>query len=476
MNTNRIVHPGFWFGKTERADALKLAASGVGGFCIYGGALEEVKDLTAALRAAAPHQLIISADYEDGLGRWVQGTPLLPSNISIGAGDNADLAYKKGFITACQAKALGVDWVLAPVVDLADTPQNPIVNTRAFGGGAAEVTSMAEHYMRGLQDGGCLNSLKHFPGHGATVIDSHLSLPVIERSFKQMEEAELLPYKKLFVKADSIMVSHLLVRDWDADNPASFSHKIMGDYMRGVLRYKGAVVTDALMMGAMKHLSPVDCFKAGADILLSPGDPWQLMKDLKELIAAQPALAKRAVDALSKHEKMLLKLNALIPRCPKEPFAAETLSQETAQACIAALGNEIFLRKNKIIHYLEPEIYPAQDFKAKEFLAELEESKVKIEPYTEGDRPDILIAAGMQSCGAFRGYVNFNEEQKALLNKAIAASKKSVLIAFGSPFINLGLDKSPDFFLMAGTKTQPFQQTAAQILLGKAKANGKMPV
>ena len=231
MNTNRIVHPGFWFGKTDREDALKLVASGVGGFCIYGGTLEEVKDLTAALRKAAPHQLIISADYEDGLGRWINGTQTLPSNMSIAAAASGseDFAYKKGFITACQAKALGVDWVLAPVVDLADTPQNPIVNTRAFGSNPEEVARLAEPFMRGLQDGGCLNSLKHFPGHGATVIDSHLSLPVIERTFKQMDEAELLPYKKLFMKADSIMVSHLLVKNWDADNPASFSHKIMGD-------------------------------------------------------------------------------------------------------------------------------------------------------------------------------------------------------------------------------------------------------
>ena len=473
MNTNRIVHPGFWFGKTDRSDALKLAAAGVGGFCIYGGTLEEVKDLTAALRAAAPHQLIISADYEDGLGRWLACAPVLPSNMSIGASGNGDLAYKKGFTTACQAKALGIDWVLAPVVDLADTPQNPIVNTRAFGSDPAEVTRMAEHFMRGLQDGGCLNSLKHFPGHGATVIDSHLSLPVIERTFKRMDEAELLPYKKLFIKADSIMVSHLLVKNWDADNPASFSSKIMEDYLRGVLRYKGAVVTDALMMGAMKHLNPVDCFKAGADILLSPGDPWQLMKDLKELM---PAYAKRAVDALSKHEKMLLKLNVLIPRCPAEPFGKETLSQETAQACITAIGREVFLRRNTEVRYLEPEIYPGRDFKAKAFLAVLEEYKVKVKPYAEGDAPDVLVAAGLQSCGAFRGHVNFNAEQKALLNKAIAASKKSVLIAFGSPFINLGLESAPGFFLMAGTKTEVFQQTVAQILLGKAKANGKMPV
>ncbi|MDR1124031.1 MAG: hypothetical protein LBL61_05515, partial [Elusimicrobiota bacterium] len=463
MKINRIIHPGFWFGKSDREQALALAAQGVGGFCIYGGAAGEIKDLTAALRAAAPHQLIISADYEDGLGRWVKEMPLLPSNISIGAAAQAgaDLAYKKGLLTACAALGLGVDWVLAPDVDLADTPQNPIVNTRSFGRDPDAVAELAKHFMMGLQDGGCLNSLKHFPGHGATDTDSHLSLPSVNRSFGQMDGAELVPYKKLLTRADSIMVSHLLVNDWDDKNPASFSAKIMTDYMRGALRYKGAVVTDALMMGAMKGLNAVDCFRAGADILLAPGEPQKLLKDLQAAVDAEPALVKRAADAVSAQEAMITKLNTLVPRACGGAITAHALSLETALACVAAVGAPLRLGKTADISYIEPDIYPSQDFKALDFLRELKKNKVKIKPYQEGDRPACLIALTMASCGAFRGHVNFNAEQRTLLNKAVAASEKSALVGLGSPFVNIGIE-GLTLFLMAGTKTEAFQQTCAQ--------------
>ena len=111
----------------------------------------------------------------------------MPSNISLGAAGNPDFAYKKGYITACQARTLGVNWVFAPVVDLADTPQNPIVNTRSFGADPKLVSKLARAFMLGLEDGGCLNSLKHFPGHGSTQSDSHLTLPFINKTLAQLE-------------------------------------------------------------------------------------------------------------------------------------------------------------------------------------------------------------------------------------------------------------------------------------------------
>ncbi|MDR0734494.1 MAG: hypothetical protein LBG16_02125, partial [Elusimicrobiota bacterium] len=475
MKISRIIHPGFWFGRSDRERALALAAQGVGGFCIYGGTVDEIKDLTAALRVAAPNPLIISADYEDGLGRWLKEMPLLPSNISIGAAaqSGADLAYKKGLLTACAARSIGVGWVLAPDVDLADTPQNPIVNTRSFGSDPEAVAELAKHFMFGLQEGGCLNSLKHFPGHGATDTDSHLSLPTVSRSFEQMESAELVPYKKLLTRADSIMVSHLLVKDYDDKNPASFSAGLITDYLRGALHYKGVVVTDALMMGAVKGLNAVDCFKAGADILLAPGDPQKLLNDLQAAVDADPELVKRAANAISAQETMIAKLNTLAPRVCGGTNTAQALSLETALECVSAVGAPVRLNRNGEVSYLEPDIYPSRDFKALEFLQELKKNKIKIKSYQEGDRPDCLVALTTASCGAFRGHVNFSAKQKILLNKAISASKKSVLVGLGSPFVNIGLE-GLTLFLMAGTKTEAFQQICARILTGKVEPKGKM--
>jgi beta-glucosidase len=476
VNTNRIVHPGFWFGKTDKQDALKLAALGVGGFCVYGGTKESVAVLTRDLQGAAPHKLIFSADYEDGLGRWLEGTPLLPSNMSIGAAGKEDFAYKKGLLTALQARALGIEWILAPVADLADTPQNPIVNTRAFGADAELTAEMAKAFMRGLHNGACLNSLKHFPGHGSTAVDSHLKLPEVAKTFKQLDEADLVPYKKLLTKADSIMISHLLVKDWDADNPVSFSHKIITGYLKGVLHYKGVVVTDALMMGAVKGLNPVKAFKAGAEILLSPGKPFKVLEDLKAALAEEPALKSRAMDALSAQERMLAKLMSLTPQHYKEDiFGNDSLSRETAPEAVCAVGGEVLLKKGGVAHYLEPDIYPGTEYKANVFLDELKNNGIVVKPYKPGDKPDVLIAATLLSYGASRGYVNFNDVQKKLLNDAIAASNKSVIAGFGSPFVNREL-RGLTLFLMAATRSPAFQHTVAQILLGKAKAKGKMPV
>ena len=193
MNINRLVHPGFWFGKTNKEDALKLARMGVGGFCLYGGTRAEVAALTHALRAASPHKrILISADYEDGLGRWLPDAELLPSNLALGAAGSEDLAFEKGLLTARQAKSIGVDWVFAPVVDLAVRADNPIVNTRAFGADPDLVTRLAGAFMDGLAKGGVLNSIKHFPGHGNTGTDSHLALPVLLSTKQHIWEHERL--------------------------------------------------------------------------------------------------------------------------------------------------------------------------------------------------------------------------------------------------------------------------------------------
>ena len=101
MNVNRLVFPGFWFGKTSEEEALELARAGVGGFCLYGGTKQSVMDLIRKLRAASPlRRILIAADYEDGLGRWLPDTELLPSNLALGAADDEHLAFEKGFITA----------------------------------------------------------------------------------------------------------------------------------------------------------------------------------------------------------------------------------------------------------------------------------------------------------------------------------------------------------------------------------------
>lgn len=475
MNTNRIIHAGFWFGKSDIEEAVKLAKAGIGGFCIYNGSTEDVKELSTLLRASAPGAIIISADYEYGLGRWHKDAPLLPSNISIGAAGREDLAYKKGVLTARQARTLGVDWVLAPNLDLADTPGNPIVNTRSFGKDPELVARMARSFMLGLADGGCLNCLKHFPGHGSTLLDSHLAMPTVSKSKADLLAAELIPYQKLLTHADAIMLSHLLIPALDAKNPASFSKDIISGLLRKELRYRGVAVTDALTMKATGGLNPVDAFKAGADILLCPEDPFAAIEELKREVHKDRALIDHAISAISGQEMLIAKLRPQSDFLQKDYKAeGEKLSYDCAQNGICQIGEEIALKKGSTVNLLEVDIYPQGDIQAESFYNQLKANGIKIKTYKEGGKCETLIITTMANYAAFSGKINFSEEQKTLLQKAISKAGKVVLVSFGSPFVNEGLKVNS--FLMAGTQTEPFQKVCADILTGKTKAKGNMPV
>ena len=478
MNINRIIHAGFWFGKSDFNQALLQAKEGIGGFCIYGGTTQEVKELTGALRAAAPGRIIISADYEYGLGRWHNDAPLLPSNISLGAAGRDDLAYKKGIITARHARQIGVDWVFAPDIDLADTPSNPIVNTRSFGKDPVIVSRLAKAFMLGLSDGGCLNCLKHFPGHGSTVIDSHLALPAVNKTKADLMAAELVPYLNLFAVADAVMAAHLLIPSLDDKNPASFSEKILQDFLRKDLRYKGLIITDALIMKATGGLNPIDAFKAGAEILLCPDNPLETAQKLKEEISKDKILINKAISALSRQEMLIAKIK------PEKNFAyedndyqstAHSLSLECAKQGICLKGSFTPFAKNKTVYYIEADNFPQEEIKSKELYAKLKTAGIKLKPYNPSARTfDTLLISTHSNYAAFSGKINFSAEQKDLINKAAAKAKNKILVSLGSPFVDEGLNINA--FLMAGTQTAEFQEVCADILLGNAKAFGKMPV
>jgi beta-glucosidase-like glycosyl hydrolase len=470
MNINRLIYPGFWFGKSSREEALKLARLGVGGFCLYNGTTQEVKDLIEELRANAPHRLLICCDYEYGLGRWHKDAPLLASNISIGASGREDLAYKKGYLTAIQARSLGVDWVFAPVVDLAQEPNNPIVNTRSFGANPQKVASLARSFMIGLEDGGCLNTLKHFPGHGSTTIDSHLAMPVLEKDFKLLEEEDLLPYRQLITKADSIMIGHLNIPYLDDKLPASFSQKVIQNYLREKMHYKGLIITDALVMKAIGPLDPLDAFRAGADILLCPSEPLLLIEKLKNIIHENPL---RAQEAISQQEKLISKLSFMHPIPCKKEEAYKSLNTDIAKNCLTQKGS-FTLKKGDTVFYLEAETYPSKVWRAKTFIAELKNKGVSVKPYTKNTRNEKVIIATYSNYAAFSGQINFTKEQIKILQEILDKNEQNVLISYGSPFVDKDLEKL-NSFILAGSAGAEFEQATAELLLGNLAAKGKIP-
>lgn len=467
MNVNRFVFPGFWFGKTAEADALSLARSGVGGFCLYGGTKQQVSDLVHKLRAASPlPRILIAADYEDGLGRWLPDAELLPSNLAIGASRKETLAYEKGLITAAQARLLGVDWVFAPVVDLADNPDNPIVNTRSFGKDPELVIKLARAFMKGLSQGGVLNSIKHFPGHGNTSTDSHLAMPVIENSKENLKKA-LQPFQALLEDADSVMMGHLLVPMIDKKNPASLSPFLIKEMLQKRMGFKKCICTDALSMKALgdEKQAALQALHAGAHILLVPENPFELLSFLKEQTIPEEIL-KTAEQ----------QLNALCAKADEISFSGISCPPvndfilRTAHSCITVVGTLPPIEPGEIVHYLS--VGNDENLSETTFLNTLIAHGVNIMPYE--NQADTLVVLLWRRYQAFKGKIGLSKEEQALVEEASLRAKHTVLICLSNPWAASSLTAQTKILVFSPSPV--FQQAAAETLLGKIKPTGQLPV
>jgi beta-glucosidase len=269
------------------ASTLKywIADLGVGGVILLGGSAAEVALRTEQLQDWAKVPLLIAADVEEGVGQRFSGATWFPPPMAIAAIYQRDPDLAKQYaaqmaaITAQEAQAIGLNWVLAPVVDVNNNPGNPVINVRAFGKTPAVVSDLATAFIQGAKPYPVLTVAKHFPGHGDTTVDSHLTLPVIPHELARLQQIELPPFEAaIAVGVDSIMSAHLQIPALDATYPATLSYKILTQQLRKNLGFAGLIVTDALVMGAIANgyganEAAVLAVEAGADILLMPIDP-----------------------------------------------------------------------------------------------------------------------------------------------------------------------------------------------------------
>ncbi|MBD3883023.1 beta-glucosidase [Phormidium tenue FACHB-886] len=258
---------------------------GVGGVILLGGSAAEVALKTQQLQAWADVPLFLCADIEEGVGQRFAGATWFPPPLALGAIARHNLpqavAYAKqmGAMTAQEALAIGINWVLAPVVDINNNPDNPVINVRAWGETPTIVSQLTAAFLQGMQRHPVLNAVKHFPGHGDTAADSHLELPVIPHDRARLNQVELVPFVAAIAQgADAVMSAHLQIPALDAEQPATFSHAILTGELRQRLGFEGLIVTDALVMGAITQRyganeAPVLAIEAGADVLMMPIDP-----------------------------------------------------------------------------------------------------------------------------------------------------------------------------------------------------------
>ena len=469
MDIARLVFPGFWFGKTPEEEAIKLARMGVGGFCLYGGTKTAVATLTRKLRDASPlPRILIAADYEDGLGRWLPDCALLPSNLAIGAANSEELAFEKGLITASEALRIGVDWVFAPVVDLANNADNPIVNTRSFGVDPQQVVRLAGAFMKGLAQGGVLNCLKHFPGHGNTTTDSHLAMPVVAETLSSLRTTSLVPFQQLLPMADSVMIGHLLVPALDDKTPASLSKTIVHDLLQRDMGFKRCVCTDALLMKALgdEKQAALQALDAGAHLLLVPENPLELINFLKTQVFPD--------DMLCHIESILNQLCAqaeeLTVAAKKSKISPTEFTLHTAKQALVEKGFIAPLSPGDTVHFLE--VGNDENLSSVPFFDTLRAYGIVTEPFEQ--EAEFLIILFWRRYKPFSGKIGLTDEEKKQVTQAIAHSQQTALLCFANPWMVRDIKAQGTLF--AFSPAPAFQQAAAECLMGELIAQGKLPI
>lgn len=253
----------------------------VGGVTFFKGNVYGQAELTNKLQHMSRIPLWISEDMEYGPAMRISRSTRFTPNMGVAATGDPHNAYQMGRITAVEAKALGVDQIFAPDVDVNNNPDNPIINVRSFSEDPHTVAVFGDAFMEGVMDEGVIPTAKHFPGHGDTDVDSHVSLPISPYGYARLDTLELVPFKYLINKGlPSIMTAHIAFPKISGDStlPGTLDPDILKKILRDTLNFKGLVVTDALeMQGIASHYSPgeaaIMALKAGADImLLSPDD------------------------------------------------------------------------------------------------------------------------------------------------------------------------------------------------------------
>lgn len=254
-----------------------VAKNQVGGLIYMNSTMEELALTANTAQSMAKVPLMITIDAEWGLSMRVPGVPNFPRNLVLGAIDDDQLIYNYGREMARELRRMGIHVSFAPVLDVNDNPNNPVIGTRSFGEDTERVTRLGIAYARGLEDGGVMAVGKHFPGHGSSFEDSHKTLPTIDKSMNQLKACELVPFSKYIQEGFSgMLMAHLNVPAIDKDSlPTTMSRRCVIDLLKKQMGFEGLVFTDALNMQGAKAVpgSPcVNALLAGNDVLLMPLD------------------------------------------------------------------------------------------------------------------------------------------------------------------------------------------------------------
>ena len=342
----------------------------VGALCFFQGGPVRQANLTNYYQSIAKTPLMVTIDGEWGLGMRLDSVAKFPYQLTLGALHNEDLIYKMGLAVGEQCKRIGVHVNYAPVIDINNNPNNPVIGYRSFGEDKNKVAQFGVAYAKGMQDAGIMACAKHFPGHGDVDVDSHLDLPVINKSLAELDSLELIPFRAAFKAGiGSVMIAHLYIPAIDntANRATSISKNNVTDLLKDKLGYTGLTFTDALEMKGVAKYFPggtiaVEALIAGNDMLCLPASVPETIEAVKQAIKEKKLRWEDIDEKVKKvlHSKYELGLSEVKPIDTNNLLndlnvKTNEIRYEVAKQSITILRNEnnnLFPIPNKKIAYV----------------------------------------------------------------------------------------------------------------------------
>ena len=474
----------------------------VGGLIFFQGKSQKQLELTNYYQDLSNTPLLIGIDGEWGLNMRLKDTRKYPYQMTLGSLKEDDLIYDMGREIGQECNAMGIHINFAPVADINNNSNNPIINFRSFGENKEKVANYSLAYARGMQDKKVIACAKHFPGHGDTDTDSHKGLPSLPFTKERLDSLELYPFKHLFSNGViSTMVAHISIPAYDnrPNRAASISDKVVTDLLKKELGFNGLVFTDALnMKGVSKYYAPGEldliAFEAGNDILLFPEDVPTAVQKFKSAIKSN----RISIETLNEKVKKILywKKWAGLDKYKARPIneldsllhlpQADKLVQRIADKSVCIVKNTNFIpytssngklaivniggnKENAFVKEMQKNFeVVSMRISKKPSTTELAILKKKLTLYK-----DVIIAFHKPSIWSTKSFGYSSSLFSSV--RSILREKKGLLVAFSNPYLLKNFQEEKNI-VVAYEDGAEFQKSAAKVVLGKIGSKGNLPV
>jgi beta-N-acetylhexosaminidase len=519
----QMLMPGFSVGAFRNIDAPELQKIRgeivdyhVAGVHVFGGDPAVIALFVNEMQRMAKLPLLISDNFEGGVGYVLFGATRLPLAMSIGATGDERNAYEAAKLTALEGRAIGVNVNFYPVADVQNNPQNPIINIRAFGEDPSRVSAFVRAYIRGAQDNGQIATAKHFPGHGDVAADSHLEMPILDVSPERLASVELPPFRAAVAEGvDAVMSAHIWLPQIEPEKglPSTLSKNVMTKILRDELHYEGIVFTDSMTMrGVTSNFKPEDAtlraVEAGSDIVLLPPDVPTSFNAIKAAVASGripesriDASVRRILTAKAKlnlqdARNRFVDVNRLMTNVGGQP--QRDFAQHVEDLAITLVRDErhaLPLRPSPDLRVVQVNIVdtrtgwregPPGRVVSAELLKRFPRSvTVQVDDQSSpaeidlvrklAQMGDALVVNGFIRVAAYKGSIDLTSAETALLKDLHGMQKPFVFTIFGSPYV---LTHMPELLSYIVTyDTSPLAEMAAiRAITGEIEFKGKLPI